>query len=546
MATLIISAQTFEIEDITLTYPPTLGGSMGAYSTDFDLPDASAVRQALGIFSLLSLENQGQRKSCSLVVGAHTYACHILPTEVKEGKITCSLEVYYLPEVFHRRICDLAAESGNDLLFGYGVAIGQGDWPAELDGYAYYTGIGSGITSSGGYRNDRQLPSLTIQMVALWLRLVTGVQIDFSSLADLQDTYITLASLRYSPLWRHLYFQPTHPYGDGECIGGKWEAAVTFVRLFPQVAAGQRVKVTAYNPSGDNINVEANLNGTVLAVTAVPAGGTAVILDADYTGGAGDFIRFSSVTLGGALTLDYDYERPDTPEGWGEKAKVQNNTYATVFYDHFSQKSQHVFGFFGCITATPAQLLSDLAVCSGKVLTFDGSTISLVDRSVRPTKAWTNGYVMGNGNFGRRTMVSFGGDEVLARTYDDTHLEDEKVVLELKAKGMLQQDYYDIGGVTTAVGIANVWDGTNFVADGEYYFSLASSEPGWTQKVLTMLPVRVVNLLPTRGQIVTMNATTRDDITDTTAVEVEGRDWLVVEKEVSNKGFTDFEAVLLR
>lgn len=545
MATLLINNYSFNIDDpdVAFTFPLNLTGGDGAYSTDFDLPMTSDAMAALNVFSLLSAQGQGQTLDGNIVLkNGATYPCKVRATavDVESNTVKAWLTFRTVPEVLLKRVCDIAAEKGHDLLFDY--FMGSADFPLMQLKY-----------DTGREHNGKSvLPSLHIADFVAYVCQYAGLTCDASTLET--DVTITPNSLRVSPVTHACAAYHDSNVGDINIFHTGYytkpqatNTSTTTEWTFTMVYGG--ILDISMRTVADN--AEVRCNGSIVysysgsghhtLQIGVAVGDVISIKGIDTPPNSGPLVDFVTYLTTYANDTEYSGELLTPTPNYINIITLNSN----IFSDHLLKS-----GFFGCFTQTALEVFQDIALQQGKELYIDPSGMVMFhDRDTLNTldQYVIKKYSIGCKELGRENWAEFSSkdtdgnpDMVLMNTYDGDNLEDSKVVAKLQAVWARKHIWNGVEYAEWGQFDANNTD--KFIQGESYFFAEVAS----SLDRLIITGIRPSILPQSPPNIVTATVQTYSDVSSTALWHFDGRDWLIVGRQTDADGLTEFEAVLLR
>lgn len=538
----------FDLDDVVLSVPPDLLSGESLWSTDFDLLLVPAIMKALNVGTPL-LTEEGATIRGQVHVGDHQYSCNVIPTALRGNILTASLLVTMYPDVLSERVCDLAAKKDSDYFFQLGTECQNVDSPLVMA--AYWNGITGGITTADVPQWNEHLPSIRVEDFLLWATQVSDVAFTGMEQADL-DKYITPTGVKMSPLVRkwHASWNNLHPHYDSSpAVGLSTQTSLPFNFRNCSIIANATLTTATltWNADGysfitvsvDGIRIidTSQLSGSIPIIA--PAGSSIVIsFGGGNTTSSTYGVRLSWIDPAGEAGQDY----PQI-QGWLYSPLWNWYDYETYNWNWYR------IGFMGCFTQTLRQMVRDIALFCGYLLTYDSNTNSVVfSKSTRATplyRAELTGFEYGSDILANNSFALFAGDtRQPIRTYLSDTLEAEGDIVELSASlsGVRNSNINDIP-VSQASWPQFNGDTLTLIWSDSYFISTADTT--YAVPVLIHDDGDIVSLLPEKERPLTATFRTYEDMTGVLFFSFETRTWRVVELTTDASGLTEIKALLI-
>lgn len=538
--TLEINNRFFDL-DAVFTYPIDLTGDGGAWSTDFELPATAEVLAAFGLGAFLSQPTAKVIDARLYAGGVDSYPCKVYLRGYKDSTVSAYLTLNVLPSLYNARVCDIAANAGQDWLFNYPQTSYYTD-NVNVQWLPYQNGRGT--TPS-----DLIMPCVRavdlLQTVTAW----AGGQINTAGVDG--DLYVVLNSISPSPEVKKLRWTT-------EVGGGVEFVAPCGYFLDRQNASSSLVDFRwRMRGSGTLTNVKilavSSYNVQIQIYTA-SGGGTPVqtLSSNDNSWHSLNNISFplNEVIRVVALTTPFNYVAVTF------QADIVTPT-VPVMPDHQpwavewimpTPDSPLTFGNTGvcaCITQTLQDLCADIAAVSGRVLQYRGGQLYfLSDTPLQLQKYTIEGYDITTDEVGQNNYAVYANDSDeephrdLLATYSGGDELAESVEL-IKMSADQATTGTDGNGNDIAV-FRNFNAGGDLQWGHNYWLAMKDSNTGNLVPAVAssaMLP-------PPTSQLITATAVVYDDVSHAIRVAMDGREWLLTEREQQADGSTNIKALL--
>lgn len=543
---------TIDNVDLCFSFPFFLGGGDGTYSTDFELPMSPEVVRAFGVGGMLTQSAGGKTLDGTLIMSnGRTFPCKVRAksVDVENNSVSVWMTVSTLPEIYSKRVCDIAEEYGSDLIFDY--FIGNSTPPLPTFSIDYDTGRDY---------NASKLPSIRIIDFLDYLdTTVTGgmLGIDTSTLEN--NITLTPTALRISPLVKTVsaFWGLRNP---GDPIEKKHTSSAYFDGWkFEQSGITYSIKLTAKT----DMSVTLNSRRSSLDTLNIYRAG---VLLASYTNSPADrtinFLVYESEEITVQLIMTnstnpwmlFDivigYSADNDAVVSGDMYDVNATYYIHPTEPYLTTRVWCQAGFYGCFTQTLLEVCQDIAAQQGRVLAMgDDGNVHFFDRyTMRTLNLYKiTGYEYGNGALAKNCWAAFCNKDangnvfkVLLNRYETDELADDKDVVTLKAAWA---ESVDVSGQAYAHYQQFDANDTNKFLQGESYFFARAAIVSPIRLVITGLRG---SGLPEIDDIVTVALRTPEDTTMINYWHIEGRDWLITERTTDAEGTTELKAVLMR
>lgn len=534
--TLEINNRFFDL-DAVFTYPIDLTGDGGAWSTDFELPATADVLSAFGLGSFLSQPTAKVIDARLYAGGVDSYPCKVYLRGYKDSTVSAYLTLNVLPSLYNARVCDIAANAGQDWLFNYPKTSYYTD-NVNVQWLPYNNGRGT--TPS-----DLIMPCVRavdlLQTVTAW----AGGQINTAGVDG--DLYVVLNSISPSPFVNQLYL---YDYNQDRCVA----SPSAHVKQITNTHGTRSVRVTA-TMHGSGILQSCQMEGlqNVTQVITIYLNGV-IVYSAVHT----DFLPHNVADIayndGDKITI-YASGSYGTEAGFTFFSTVNATLQLPVLQPWYSNYESTIYnydkmwgntGICACITQTLNQLCADIAAVSGRVLQYRGGQLYfLSDTPLQLQKYTIEGYDITTDEVGQNNYAVYANDSDeephrdLLATYSGGDELAESVEL-IKMSADQATTGTDGNGNDIAV-FRNFNAGGDLQWGHNYWLAMKDSNTGNLVPAVAssaMLP-------PPTSQLITANAVVYDDVSHAIRVAMDGREWLLTEREQQADGSTNIKALLI-
>lgn len=539
--TLEINNRFFDL-DAVFTYPIDLTGDGGAWSTDFELPATADVLSAFGLGSFLSQPTAKVIDARLYAGGVDSYPCKVYLRGYKDNTVSAYLTLNVLPSLYNARVCDIAARAGGDFYFCYPKTTYYTDHPA-VEWLPYQNGRGT--TPSDCIMPCIKATTL-LQSVTAW----AGGTIDTTGVSP--DLYVVLNSISPSPFIKKLRI-------SGDTDGAFFVSPCNYIsRYYRLYGTGDIYERYAMRGSGtlDSIQVRAISGNDVYVRVYVNSTLVETITVSDTNWHSLSNIAYND---GDLITINGHHANP--PYGHILLVFSANITAVTIpstLEVMQPWKSERILatpdnapdfgttGICACITQTLAQLCADIASVSGRVLQYRGGTLYFQDDAPLQLQRYTiEGYDITTDEVGQNNYAVYANDSEeephrdLLATYSGGDELAESVEL-IKMSADQATAGTDGNGNDIAV-FRNFNAGGDLQWGHNYWLAVKDANTGNLVPAVAssaMLP-------PPTSQLITANAVVFDDVSHAIRVAMDGREWLLTEREQQADGSTNIKALLI-
>lgn len=537
--TLLLNGIYLEI-DATFSYPLSLTSDGGAWSTDFEVPATHDALAAFGLGSFLCQPWPSVVSGLLYTGGGDAYPCKVYLRGYHNDTITAYITMQVLPAATEGRVTDIARLAGSDILFNYPRTSHRAD-DADIEWLPYLNGRGS--TAADGIMPCVAARSL-LQRLSAW----AGLPIDLTNIPG--DLYLVPNTIYPSPRVNTLRIS----YNSATSAPTTYISPTTFATPRRGYAYSAFLCTLTMQVSGTLTSIE--YSGTPYSETAI-------------------WVKLNSSTIFSTTTTsDARQSMPDITFNFGDvitlHAEARNPfSHAITFYfggtfANFNIRPRYALdepwkawainptpdstepwcrtGVAACITATMAQLLSDIAAMSGTVVQYRQGAISFQSSRPQELQRYTiDGYTFDDDSLAANNYAVYANDSDeephrdLLRQYSGDGVAEDKTLITMAADGSTldENSTPPMARYDNYVGGALAW--------GHGYWLAVKDGAGNLVPAVASSP-----LLPPSGSYpVAVEATVYEDVSNAIHVIMEGREWVLTGREVQDDGTTKIDALLI-